>query len=80
MQWSGNKYIKKQIHQGSTISQGKIKNIYQLWKFMNIRLHVCGHIHSTEFMNGYIGQDDNSSTVQIMVIFVSLGSLAFGLL
>ncbi len=69
MQRSVNKYIKKQIHQGSTISQGKRKNTYQLWKFVNIR--CSGRIHSAEFMNGCIGQDHNSSTVQIMVIFVS---------
>ncbi len=42
---------------------------YQLWKFMNIR--CSGYINSAEFLNGCIWQDDNSSTVQIMVIFVS---------
>ncbi len=52
-------HVKKQIHQGSVSSQGKRKNTYQLWKFIN----------SAEFLNGW--QDDNSSTVQIMVIFVS---------
>ncbi len=62
-------HVKKQIHQGSASSQGKIKNTYQLWKFMNIR--CSGHINSAEFLNGCIQQDDNTSTVQIMVIFVS---------
>ncbi len=69
MQRSVNKYIKKPILKGSATSQGKKKNTYQLWKFMNIR--GSGHIHSAEFLIGCIGQDDNSSTVQIMVIFVS---------
>ncbi len=70
MQRSVNKYTKKQIHQGSAFTQGKIKNIYQLWKFVNIR--SSGRIHSAEFMNGCMdGQDGNYSTVQIMVIFVS---------
>ncbi len=58
-------HVKKQIHQGSASSQGKKKNTYQLWKFMNIR--YSGHIKSAEFLNGW--QDDNSSTVQITVIF-----------
>jgi len=48
MQRSVNKYIKKQIHQGLAISQGKRRNIYQLWKFMNIR--CSGRIHSAEFI------------------------------
>ncbi len=43
-------HVKKQIHQGSASSQGKIKNTYQLWKFMNIR--CSGHINSAEFLNG----------------------------
>ncbi len=60
-------HVKKQIHRGSASSQGKRKNTYQLWKFMNI----SGYINSAEFLNGRIWQDDNSSTVQIMVIFVS---------
>ncbi len=30
-------HVKKQIHQGSATSQGKRKNTYQLWMFMNIR-------------------------------------------
>ncbi len=59
-------HVKKQIHQGSASSQGKRKNTYQLWKFMNIR--CSGHIN---FLNGCIRQEDNSSTMQIMVIFVS---------
>ncbi len=62
-------HVKKQIHRGSASSQGKRKNTYQFWKFMNIR--CSGHINSAEFLNGCIQQDDNSSTVQIMVIFVS---------
>ncbi len=67
MQRSVNKYINTQIHQGSAISQGKRKNTYYFWKFMNI---MCsGHINWV--LNGCIGQDDNSSTIQIMVIFVS---------
>ncbi len=62
-------HVKKQIHQGSASSQER-KNTYQLWKFMNIR--CSGYINSAEFLNGCcIWQDDNSSTVQIMVIFVS---------
>ncbi len=64
-----NKYIEKQINQGLAISQGKRKNTYQLWMFMNIR--CSGHINSAEFLKGFIKQDYNSSTVQIMVIFVS---------
>ncbi len=62
-------HVKKQIHRGSVTLQGKIKNTYQLWKFMNIR--CSGHINSAEFLNGCIWQDDISSIVQIMVIFVS---------
>ncbi len=38
-------------------------------KVVNIR--CSGRIHSAEFMNLY-GQEDNSSTVQIMVIFCQL--------
>ncbi len=73
MQRSVNKYLKKHIHQGSAFSQGKRKNTYQFWKFMNIR--CSGHINSAEFLNGCIGQDDNSSTVQIMLIIVRLVSI-----
>ncbi len=62
-------HVKKPIHRGSASSQGKRKNTYQLWKIMNIR--CSGYINSAEFLNGCIWQDDNSSTVQIMVIFVS---------
>ncbi len=62
-------HVKKQIHRGSATSQGTRKNTYQLWKIINIR--CSGHINSAEFLNGCVWQDDNSSTVQIMVIFVS---------
>ncbi len=37
---------------------------------MKVYEHQGGHINS-EFMNGCMWQDDNSSTVQIMVIYVS---------
>ncbi len=68
MQWSENKYIKKQIKQGLAISQGKIKN--------SPVMKVCEHQvqWSHTFCRVYerlYGQDDNSSTVKIMVIFVS---------
>ncbi len=69
MQWSVNKYIKKQIYQGSAISQGKRKNTYQLLNFITIK--CSGHINYDMFLNGCIGQDDHSSTMQIMVIFVN---------
>ncbi len=45
-------HVKKQIHQGSASSQGKRKNTYQLWKFMNIR--CSGYINAAEFLNGCI--------------------------
>ncbi len=62
-------HVKKQIHRGSVTSQGKRKNTYQLWKFMNIR--CSGHINSAEFWMVVYDDDDISSIVQIMVIFVS---------
>ncbi len=57
MQWSVNKYIKKQIH------QGKIKNTYSYESLWASGAAVAYILPSYN--------DDNSSTVQIMVIFVS---------
>ncbi len=69
MQRSVNKYTKKQIHQGTAISQGKIKKHLPV---MNVCEHQVQLWHTFCRVYAWLyGQDDISSTVQIVVIFVS---------
>ncbi len=57
-------HAKKQINQGSAISQ----TIYQLWSLWTSGAAVAYILPSLWIL---YGQEDNYSTVQIMVIFVS---------